>query len=111
MPRENMNPEETRKQTIIALFSDDYLFERLVLKGGNAIHIAHKLALRSSLDLDFSLAGDFEDLEIARAMVYMVNASGGKFDAPKAPAPAADGSAAAPDATATAAAPAAAASK
>ncbi len=55
--------------------------------------------------------GDFEDLEIARAMVYMVNASGGKFDAPKAPAPAADGSAAAPDATATAAAPAVAASK
>ncbi len=29
--------------------------------------------------------GDFEDLEIARAVVYMANASGGKFDAPKAP--------------------------
>ena len=28
--------------------------------------------------------GDFEDLEIARAVVYMVNASGAKFDAPKA---------------------------
>jgi cytochrome c5 len=32
--------------------------------------------------------GDFEDLEIARAVVYMVNASGGNFEAPKAPAPA-----------------------
>jgi predicted nucleotidyltransferase component of viral defense system len=70
MPRENMNPEEIRKQTIIALFSDDYLFERLVLKGGNAIHIAHKLALRSSLDLDFSLAGDFEDLEEAQRHLF-----------------------------------------
>ena len=28
--------------------------------------------------------GDFEDLEIARAVVYMSNASGGTFDAPKA---------------------------
>lgn len=33
--------------------------------------------------------GDFEDLEIARAVVYMANAGGGKFEAPKAPAPAA----------------------
>ncbi len=28
--------------------------------------------------------GDFEDLEIARAVVYMTNGSGAKFDAPKA---------------------------
>ena len=33
--------------------------------------------------------GDFEDLEIARAVVYMANASGGKFEAPKKPAAAA----------------------
>ena len=33
-----MTPEEIRKQTILALFSDEFLFERLVLKGGNAIH-------------------------------------------------------------------------
>ena len=30
--------------------------------------------------------GDFEDLEIARAVVYLANAAGAKFDAPKAPA-------------------------
>ncbi len=30
--------------------------------------------------------GDFEDLEIARAVVYMANASGGKFEQPKKPA-------------------------
>lgn len=33
--------------------------------------------------------GDFEDLEIARAVVYMANAGGAKFEAPKAPAAAA----------------------
>ncbi|MCY7305546.1 MAG: c-type cytochrome [Rhodoferax sp.] len=36
--------------------------------------------------------GDFEDLEIARAVVYMANASGAKFEAPKPPAPAASAS-------------------
>jgi cytochrome c5 len=30
--------------------------------------------------------GDFEELEIGRAVVYMANASGAKFEAPKAPA-------------------------
>jgi cytochrome c5 len=51
--------------------------------------------------------GDFEDLEIARAVVHMVNGSGGKFDEPKAPAAAgaaASAVAAAPAATATPAA-------
>ena len=33
--------------------------------------------------------GDFSDFEINRAMVYIVNKSGGKFDEPKAPAAAA----------------------
>ncbi|MFM2065586.1 MAG: hypothetical protein RLZZ584_495 [Pseudomonadota bacterium] len=33
--------------------------------------------------------GDFNELEIARAVVYMANAGGGKFEAPKAPAAAA----------------------
>ena len=54
--------------------------------------------------------GDFEDLEIARAVVYMANGSGGKFDAPKSP----ESAAAAPAdsaVAATAPAPATAASK
>lgn len=33
--------------------------------------------------------GDYEDLEIARAVVYLANAGGGKFAEPAAPAPAA----------------------
>ncbi|HOZ64754.1 MAG TPA: c-type cytochrome [Burkholderiaceae bacterium] len=49
--------------------------------------------------------GDFEELEIGRAVVYMANGSGGKLAEPKAPAGAAD-SAAAPAAPPAAAAPA-----
>ena len=37
--------------------------------------------------------GDQADLEVARAVVYMANAGGAKFDEPKAPAPAAAASA------------------
>jgi cytochrome c5 len=37
--------------------------------------------------------GDFSDFEIGRAVVYMVNQSGGKLEEPKAPAPAAAASA------------------
>ena len=56
--------------------------------------------------------GDFEDLEIGRAVVYMTNASGGKFDEPKAASPSAPAdSATAPAAAAPAAAATAAVSK
>jgi Nucleotidyl transferase AbiEii toxin, Type IV TA system len=54
---------EIRRQTIIALFADDRLMEQLVLKGGNALNLIYGLSPRTSLDLDFSLEGDFEDLE------------------------------------------------
>jgi hypothetical protein len=32
--------------------------------------------------------GDFNDTEIARAVVYLSNSAGGKFEEPKAPEPA-----------------------
>ncbi|CAH0218404.1 Cytochrome c-555 [Massilia sp. Bi118] len=53
---------------------------------------------------------DLDDVEVARALVYMTNQSGGKFKEPEAPAPATQVQAAAPAAPATpaAAAPAAA---
>lgn len=50
-----------RRIAITAVFSDDYLFERVVLKGGNALAIALGLSGRTSMDLDFSLENDFED--------------------------------------------------
>ncbi|OQC18004.1 c-type cytochrome [Candidatus Skiveiella danica] len=40
--------------------------------------------------------GDFSDIEIGRAVVYLANAGGGKFEEPKAPAAPAADSAAAP---------------
>lgn len=54
--------EQVRRLTITALFSDDVLFSQLVLKGGNAIALVHDIGQRASLDLDFSLAGDFVDV-------------------------------------------------
>ncbi|HJV61689.1 MAG TPA: c-type cytochrome [Albitalea sp.] len=52
--------------------------------------------------------GDFSEVEIGRAVVYMANKGGAKFEEPKAPAAAASGSTAGTPAPAPAAAPAAA---
>jgi Nucleotidyl transferase AbiEii toxin, Type IV TA system len=62
-----MDFEDVRKLTITALFSDDLLFEQLVLKGGNAMTLVHGISPRASLDLDFSLEKDFEDLPDVQA--------------------------------------------
>lgn len=35
--------EEVRIRTIMALFSDDLLFEQIVLKGGNAMTLIHRI--------------------------------------------------------------------
>ena len=42
------------------MFSDDDLMEQFVLKGGNALDIIHKIALRASVDIDLSIEKDFE---------------------------------------------------
>ena len=42
-----------------ALFSNDTLYQYLVLKGGNAISMIYQLITRASFDLDFSMSGDF----------------------------------------------------
>jgi hypothetical protein len=46
---------------IVAMFSDDVLFGKLVLKGGNAISLVYRYGVRGSLDVDFSIEGEFED--------------------------------------------------
>jgi nucleotidyltransferase AbiEii toxin of type IV toxin-antitoxin system len=51
--------EEIKKLTVIAMFSDDVLMERLVLKGGNALDLIHRISARASIDVDFSMQGDF----------------------------------------------------
>jgi len=59
-----------RKLTITALFSDDVLTEKLVLKGRNAISLVYGFGSRGSLDLDFSIDQDFEDFTEARTRIY-----------------------------------------
>lgn len=62
---------EIRKIAITAIFSDDFLFERVVLKGGNALSLALGLSQRTSLDLDFSIENDFDDLGELRRRVQI----------------------------------------
>jgi hypothetical protein len=64
-----INYREIRRIAITAIFSDDVLFERIVLKGGNALSLALGLSKRTSLDLDFSIENDFEDPEDARTRI------------------------------------------
>lgn len=51
--------ERIKKLAVTAMFSDDELFEHLVLKGGNAMDLIHQLSSRASIDLDFSMKHDF----------------------------------------------------
>jgi len=55
--------ERIKKLAIIAMVSDDELMEKIVLKGGNAIDLLHKIAGRASLDLDFSMEDEFKQSE------------------------------------------------
>lgn len=72
-----MDFAEVRKLTIVALFSDDQLFEQIVLKGGNALNLVYGLSPRTSLDLDFSLEKDFADLDDTRKRIF--RAIGNRF--------------------------------
>ena len=52
--------ETIKKTTIISLFSDDDLLDLLVLKGGNAMDIVHKVSSRASVDIDLSVDKNFD---------------------------------------------------
>ncbi len=54
-----LSVDDIKKLTIIAMFSDDELMSRLVLKGGNALDLVHKVTTRASADIDFSISQDF----------------------------------------------------
>ena len=53
-----------KKITIKALFSVDELSSILVLKGGSALSIYHEVRGRRSIDLDFSMDQDQEDIDL-----------------------------------------------
>jgi hypothetical protein len=52
------------------MFSDDVLFEKVVLKGGNALDIVHGLGGRGSLDVDLSIEEDFDDVDDAKDRMF-----------------------------------------
>jgi predicted nucleotidyltransferase component of viral defense system len=59
-----------RRTIVIAMFSDDELFDRFVLKGGNALELVHQIIDRGSLDIDLSMQEDFEDLEDTQNRIF-----------------------------------------
>ena len=64
-----MDFAEIRRTVIIAMFSDDLLMDLVVLKGGNALSIVHRVGGRTSLDVDFSIPEDFADLDDVRRRI------------------------------------------
>ncbi len=56
---------EIKRLAIIALFSDDELMDRFVLKGGNALDLIHNISPRGSKDIDLSIADEFTDDEFS----------------------------------------------
>jgi Nucleotidyl transferase AbiEii toxin, Type IV TA system len=69
MPQTPADFQSVRRIAITALFSDDVLFERIVLKGGNALNLVLGISERTSLDLDFSIENDFEDIADAQQRI------------------------------------------
>lgn len=53
-----------RKLVIIALFADDLLMNKFVLKGGNALDIIYKINDRASIDIDVSMVDEFSKDEL-----------------------------------------------
>lgn len=65
-----MDLKDIRRLVITALFSDDELMEKFVLKGGNALDIVYSIGSRSSVDIDLSMPDDFSDLEEAQERIF-----------------------------------------
>jgi len=55
---------QIRKLVIISVFTDDYLLDKLVLKGGNALYLIYNIDERSSIDIDLSIESDFKKGEL-----------------------------------------------
>lgn len=65
-----MELKTIRRTVIAALFSDEVLFRHLVLKGGNALELVHGLISRGSIDIDFSISGEFDDLKDIQERIF-----------------------------------------
>lgn len=54
---------EIRTEILAAVATHPVLHDQLVLKGGNALALVHKVGMRTSLDIDYSMEDDLEDPE------------------------------------------------
>jgi len=77
----SMEFTELRRLVIVALFSDDELAKRFVLKGGNALELVYELVVRGSVDVDLSIDDEFDDLDaisnrVFRSLRKVLGASG-----------------------------------
>ncbi|MCZ8168254.1 MAG: nucleotidyl transferase AbiEii/AbiGii toxin family protein [Flavobacterium sp.] len=55
-----------KRLTIKALLHDEQLMYGLVLKGGNALQLVYEITDRASMDIDFSIEGDFSERDFQR---------------------------------------------
>lgn len=58
--------DKIRKLVIIGVFSDDLILNDFSLKGGNALSIAYDINNRASMDIDISMKGDLNDIDITK---------------------------------------------
>lgn len=65
-----MNLKEICRLVIVALFSDNELMEKFVLKGGNALDVIYNIGTRSSVDVDLSIPDDFTDVKDAQRRIF-----------------------------------------
>lgn len=70
LPKAPTDFRKIRAIAIIAIFSVDVLFDKVVLKGGNALALIYGMSSRTSLDLDFSIENDFEDFDDIQRRVF-----------------------------------------
>src|SRR5690349_206651 len=70
-----------KRLVIIAMFSDDDLMDILVLKGGNLLDSIYAIAYRSSMDVDFSMEGEFSEEEHGRIEAKIRKALSDTFQA------------------------------
>ena len=50
----NERIRQIKKIALAAMFADDVLMEKLVLKGGNLLDLVYNISVRASIDLDLS---------------------------------------------------------
>lgn len=62
----NMLLDKIKLMTLRALMHDEKLMYGLVLKGGNAMQLVYDITDRASMDIDFSIEGDFSEFEYQR---------------------------------------------